>query len=187
MGDSQGNPFISNPFMQGASKKQRPEPSPEPQRKSEPLAEGQRLKEPQPSKGSSATPLSKKSAPPAAKKPVSSAPKKSAPSVTKKPAAKTRSRAKKKETSPPPSPTVSAGYSGNGYKVQVLAKIPMPGNTNMPSRDYLWFAVYPIIPRVGDCIFHDGRYFRVDAVFLYENTNAGWCADLEVSYYTRRH
>ena len=63
----------------------------------------------------------------------------------------------------------------------------MPGNTNMPSRDYLWFAVYPIIPRVGDCIFHDGRYFRVDAVFLYENTNAGWCADLEVSYYTRRH
>ncbi|MBE9067469.1 hypothetical protein IQ260_12455 [Leptolyngbya cf. ectocarpi LEGE 11479] len=85
------------------------------------------------------------------------------------------------------SPPVTPGYTGKGYKVQVLAKIPTPTNTNMPSRDYLWFAVYPIIPRVGDCIFHDGRYFRVDAVFLYENTNAGWCADLEVSYYTRRH
>ena len=182
MGDSQGNPFISNPFMQGGPKKKRPEPSPAPdpkhRHKSEPSTDSKLLDQLESPKSSS-TPSSKKSTP--------SVSKKSSPSPTKKPAAKTRSKSKKKEVSPPPSPPVSSGYTGNGYKVQVLAKIPMPTNTNMPGRDYLWFAVYPIIPRVGDCIFHDGRYFRVDAVFLYENTNAGWCADLEVSYYTRRH
>ncbi len=79
----------------------------------------------------------------------------------------------------PPAPS-------GGYKVQVIAKIPVSNNTNLPGRDYLWFANYPIIPRVGDCLFQNGMYFRVDAVFLYENNRPGWCADVEVSYYARR-
>lgn len=73
-----------------------------------------------------------------------------------------------------------------GYKVQILAKIPVSKNTNVPGRDYLWFATYPIIPRTGDCLFHDGMYFRVERVFLYENTRLGWCADIEVTYYGQR-
>ncbi|MEM9093249.1 MAG: hypothetical protein AAGC93_31550, partial [Cyanobacteria bacterium P01_F01_bin.53] len=97
---------------------------------------------------------------------------------------KVRKKSTKSQAKPPASPPTA--YSGPGHKVQVIAKIPVSTNTNLPGRDYLWFAVYPIIPRVGDCIFHDGRYFRVDAVFLYENTTPGWCADLEVSYYARR-
>ncbi|MEO1591329.1 MAG: hypothetical protein AAFU71_08565 [Cyanobacteria bacterium J06632_22] len=79
-------------------------------------------------------------------------------------------------------PAVPSG----GYKVQVIAKIPVSNNTNLPGRDYLWFADYPVIPRVGDCLFQNGMYFRVDAVFLYENNRPGWCADVEVSYYSRR-
>ncbi|MEO0541562.1 MAG: hypothetical protein AAFZ80_11960 [Cyanobacteria bacterium P01_A01_bin.105] len=82
-------------------------------------------------------------------------------------------------------PPAAAAPSG-GYKVQVIAKIPVSNNTNLPGRDYLWFANYPVIPRVGDCLFQNGMYFRVDAVFLYENTQPGWCADVEVSYYARR-
>ncbi|WP_216863000.1 hypothetical protein [Leptothoe kymatousa] len=183
MADSQGNSFISNPFMQGASKKKAP-PAPEPKRQP-PLRKTppDLVEEPE------ALPkVSKKTPPEAGSKPKSAIKSgksaKSASKVSKAAAVKSRTKTKKKTptSSPPPVPS----YTGNGYKVQVLAKIPMPTNTNMPSRDYLWFAVYPIIPRVGDCIFHDGRYFRVDAVFLYESTNAGWCADLEVSYYTRR-
>lgn len=186
MGDSQGNPFINNPFMQGtAKKKSLPEPPvPEPQRRRQrdlSLEATERLRDlPDAPKPSASDPAAKKS-PKSLSKPTKSASK----SATK-PSTKPRSRAKKKDP-PQPGPLPSPSYTGNGYKVQVLAKIPLPTNTNMPSRDYLWFAVYPIIPRVGDCIFHDGRYFRVDAVFLYENTNAGWCADLEVSYYIRRH
>jgi hypothetical protein len=95
---------------------------------------------------------------------------------------KIRKKTRRKSPAPPP----AAPVSNPGYKVQVIAKIPVATNTNLPGRDYLWFAVYPIIPRVGDCIFHNGFYFRVDAVFLYENTTPGWCADLEVSYYARR-
>ncbi|EKV01546.1 hypothetical protein Lepto7375DRAFT_3717 [Leptolyngbya sp. PCC 7375] len=182
MGDSQGNPFIGNPFMQKGRKKPPADPdvSPQSQNKSPTdlsLATPEKL-----SKSPAVAPP-QNSAKPTAKKVSKSL---SKPKATAK-TTKTRSSSAKKNTSPPSTPTPSASYTGNGYKVQVLAKIPMPTNTNMPSRDYLWFAVYPIIPRVGDCIFHDGRYFRVDAVFLYENTNAGWCADLEVSYYTRRH
>ncbi len=185
MADSQGNPFIGNPFMQGA-KKTPPasaEPKPKQQRKSSSdlssLSPPEKLSDP-PSVEPSSAVSSRKSTKPATKKTTKSS--------SQPTADKSRSSAKRKRASQPATksapPTV--GYTGSGYKVQVLAKIPMPTNTNMPSRDYLWFAMYPIIPRVGDCIFHDGRYFRVDAVFLYENTNAGWCADLEVSYYTRR-
>lgn len=194
MGDSQGNPFISNPFVQGASKKvTQPESAPEPQRRRRSKLS---LETPEPPRElsdlstdvSNATDVSKTASNPGLKKSEKSRSKSVKSSA--KPSTKPRSRSKKKDFGQPKpvsSPPVTPGYTGKGYKVQVLAKIPMPTNTNMPSRDYLWFAVYPIIPRVGDCIFHDGRYFRVDAVFLYENTNAGWCADLEVSYYTRRH
>lgn len=55
-----------------------------------------------------------------------------------------------------------------------------------PVKDALWFATYPIIPRLGDCLFHDGVYYQVERVFLYENIAPGWCADIEVSYYGRR-
>jgi hypothetical protein len=55
-----------------------------------------------------------------------------------------------------------------------------------PTKDALWFATYPIIPRVGDCVFRDGVYYLVERVFLYENLAAGWCADVEVSFYSRR-
>ncbi|MGD1855365.1 MAG: hypothetical protein ACFB2W_14060 [Leptolyngbyaceae cyanobacterium] len=168
MGDSQGNPFIGNPFMQGGKKK--PAADPEPSSAS--------------SKELPLPPLDSLSdlPPPKTDKPAT---KKKAKALSKSTATKSRSSPKRKQVNPPAAAPPSSAV-GKGYKVQVLAKIPMPANTNMPSRDYLWFAVYPIIPRVGDCLFHDGRYFRVDAVFLYENTNASWCADLEVSYYTRR-
>ena len=182
MGDSQGNPFISNPFMQGAKKKPsvgptEPEHTPKPPKVIPSSPTPEKLSDlPDPSK------KGKKSAAPKTAKPA-------AKSLSKSTSTKSRHSSKRKRANQPaPLPTSQPFNSstGNGYKVQVLAKIPMPTNTNMPSRDYLWFAVYPIIPRVGDCIFHDGRYFKVDAVFLYESTNASWCADLEVSYYTRR-
>lgn len=174
MGDSQGNPFIGNPFMQKGKKPPPLEPKPDsrqPPQKERPLAPP----EPPSNRVNEIE-----------KKPAKSSPK-SPKSLPKSTAAKSRTTKRKRTSQTTPSPPSAKAYSGSGYKVQVLAKIPMPSNTNMPSRDYLWFAVYPIIPRVGDCIFHDGRYFRVDAVFLYENTNASWCADLEVSYYVRRH
>lgn len=175
MGDLQGNPFIGNPFMQKGKKV--------------PPVEGETKSKPRPNPPIDLSLESSEqlSNPPvdSPKKTVKSA--KPSKSSSKSTAAKSRSSLKRKRSSQPPTHEPPTVYSGNGYKVQVLAKIPMPSNTNVPSRDYLWFAVYPIIPRVGDCLFHDGRYFRVDAVFLYENTNAGWCADLEVSYYTRRH
>ncbi len=179
MGDLQGNPFIGNPFMQKGKKTPPVKRDPEPHHHRKepndlPFAPPLQFTD---SPAESAK-TSAKSA-----KPVKS----TAKSTTKSTAAKSRPSSKRKRTSQPTNAIpASTGYSVNGYKVQVLAKIPMPSNTNMPSRDYLWFAVYPIIPRVGDCIFHDGRYFQVDAVFLYENANASWCADLEVSYYTRR-
>ena len=186
MGDSPGNPFISNPFMQGTKKKQPDAPAPksnrQPQPADLPLDSPTKLSEPM-SANSSQTSATK-----SATKSKSNSLPKSSPMVS----AISRPSTKGKRSSrlnPAPNPTLpnnTGGYPGGGYKVQVLAKIPMPVSTNMPSRDYLWFATYPIIPRIGDCIFHDGRYFRVDAVFLFESTNASWCADLEVSYYTRR-
>lgn len=36
-----------------------------------------------------------------------------------------------------------------------------------PDEDIDWFATYPIIPRVGDCIGLGSYWFRVDEVFLY--------------------
>lgn len=173
MADSQGNPFIGNPFMQKGNKT----PPVERESKSQPRQT--------PAADSPLSPSEKNSESPANPSKKSARSSKSSKTLSKSPTAKARSSSKRKRASQPE--IAVPAHTGDGYKVQVLAKIPMPSNTNMPSRDYLWFAVYPIIPRVGDCLFHDGRYFRVDAVFLYENTNVGWCADLEVSCYARRH
>ncbi|MEM8804683.1 MAG: hypothetical protein AAGF01_01370 [Cyanobacteria bacterium P01_G01_bin.38] len=173
MSDFPSNPFIGNPFMRGGSDQPPtaapPLADPPPPQKSSPKSSPAKSAAPKISTGTPSVPN------------VADAAK-----VT--PAQKTKKVRKKSAKSPakPPASPVTA-YSGPGYKVQVIATIPISTNTNLPGRDYLWFAVYPIIPRVGDCLFHDGRYFRVNAVFLYENTTPGWCADLEVSYYARRH
>lgn len=76
--------------------------------------------------------------------------------------------------------------SGAGHKVQVFYLAARSKNPNAPDKDALWFATYPIVPRMGDCLFRDGVYYRVERVFLYENLAAGWCADVEVSFYSRR-
>jgi hypothetical protein len=36
-----------------------------------------------------------------------------------------------------------------------------------PEEDLNWFATYPIIPRIGDCVGMGSYWFRVDEVFLY--------------------
>lgn len=73
-----------------------------------------------------------------------------------------------------------------GFKVQIIYLAARSTGPKAPVKDALWFATYPIIPRIGDCLFRDGVYYRVERVFLYENTAPGWCADIEVSYYGRR-
>lgn len=77
-------------------------------------------------------------------------------------------------------------FAGQGYRVQVFYLAGRNASPNAPLKDALWFATYPIIPRLGDCLFRDGVYYRVERVFLYENLVAGWCADVEVSFYGRR-
>ncbi|MFZ4641244.1 MAG: hypothetical protein ACOYMP_12695 [Nodosilinea sp.] len=84
-------------------------------------------------------------------------------------------------------PTVtSAALGSQGFRVQVFYLAGRNTNPNAPIKDALWFATYPIIPRIGDCVFRDGVYYRVERVFLYENLAAGWCADVEVAFYGRR-
>ncbi|MEO1349904.1 MAG: hypothetical protein AAFW84_14060 [Cyanobacteria bacterium J06635_15] len=73
-----------------------------------------------------------------------------------------------------------------GFKVQIMYRAPKVPTQRSPREDALWFANYPIIPRIGDCLFRDGVYYRVERVYLYENTMPGWCADLEVSYFGRQ-
>lgn len=81
----------------------------------------------------------------------------------------------------------SAQSPGSGFKVQIIYLAARGGNgPKAPVKDALWFATYPIIPRTGDCVFRDGVYYKVERVFLYENIAAGWCADVEVSFYARR-
>lgn len=75
---------------------------------------------------------------------------------------------------------------GGLYKVQIFYLAARNTNPKAPVKDALWFAQYPIIPRVGDCLFHDGIYYQVERVFLYENMGPGWYADVEVSFYGRR-
>ncbi|NJN04744.1 MAG: hypothetical protein HC873_16090 [Leptolyngbyaceae cyanobacterium SL_1_1] len=79
-----------------------------------------------------------------------------------------------------------AGSSLPGFPVQISYRVPTAPSQYSPKEDALWFATYPIIPRVGDCVFRDGVYYRVEQVYLYENTTPSWCADLEVSYYGRQ-
>ncbi|NEP16226.1 MAG: hypothetical protein F6J97_04895 [Leptolyngbya sp. SIO4C1] len=171
------NPFIGNPFMQGTAPAADPAPPAASARTQSP--EGRTAK----AKTAEGRPIAEvtKRSPAPLNLTSDSLTAKASPAV---PAGKASSKSRKqsKQSSPP----LQTAQPASGYRVQVLAKIPLSTNTNLPSRDYLWFAVYPIIPRVGDCLFHDGRYFRVDAVFLYENTTPSWCADIEVSYYPRR-
>jgi len=84
------------------------------------------------------------------------------------------------------SSATAAAAAGRGYKVQVFYLAARSNSPNAPIKDALWFATYPIIPRLGDCLFRDGVYYRVERVLLYENLSAGWCADVEVSFYGRR-
>lgn len=104
---------------------------------------------------------------------------------TEKPKRKSRSKRNTKSSSLPALPPASAPTSGI-YKVQVFYLAARSTNPKAPVKDALWFATYPIIPRVGDCLFHDGVYYQVERVFLYENMSAGWYADIEVSFYGRR-
>jgi len=102
--------------------------------------------------------------------------------ATKKTSSKSRASNKQNASTPPSTP-----FSSAGYKVQIFYMAARSSNIpKAPVKDALWFATYPLIPRLGDCLFHDGVYYKVERVFLYENTAPGWCADLEVSYYGRR-
>ncbi|HZG37988.1 MAG TPA: hypothetical protein VEZ50_04840 [Nodosilinea sp.] len=87
---------------------------------------------------------------------------------------------------PSDSPSPTPASSDRGFKVQVFYLAARSNSPNAPIKDALWFATYPIIPRIGDCVFRDGVYYRVERVFLYENLSAGWCADVEVTFYGRR-
>lgn len=91
-----------------------------------------------------------------------------------------------KGSSSPATPAVPAAFGDKGYQVQVFYLAARSKKANAPTKDALWFATYPIIPRVGDCLFRDGVYYQVERVFLYENLTASWCADIEVSFYSRR-
>lgn len=104
---------------------------------------------------------------------------------TEKPKRKSRSKRSSKPAplpALPPAPTLVSG----AYKVQVFYLAARNTNPKAPVKDSLWFASYPIIPRVGDCLFHDGVYYQVERVFLYENMEPGWYADIEVLFYGRR-
>lgn len=79
----------------------------------------------------------------------------------------------------------TASTASSGFKVQIIYLAARNKVPKAPIKDALWFATYPIIPRIGDCIFRDGVYYRVERVCLYENVAPGWCADVEVSYYGR--
>ncbi|WP_008317644.1 hypothetical protein [Leptolyngbya sp. PCC 6406] len=101
----------------------------------------------------------------------------------RKPRAKRRSPKAKPQPALPPA---SSPPSSSGLKVQVFYLAARNTNPKAPVKDALWFAAYPIIPRVGDCLFHDGVYYQVSRVFLYENMAPGWYADVEVTFYGRR-
>lgn len=100
--------------------------------------------------------------------------------ATKKPTSKSSS------SKPSSSNSSAASPGGPGYKVQMFYLAARSQSSKAPTKDALWFATYPIIPRVGDCVFRDGVYYLVERVYLYENLAAGWCADVEVSFYSRR-
>lgn len=93
---------------------------------------------------------------------------------------------KSSSKNPSRSSAPAAISSSGGFKVQIFYRAASNSVPKAPVKDALWFATYPIIPRVGDCLFRDGIFYRVERVFLYENTAPGWCADIEVSFYGRR-
>ncbi|MEA5447356.1 hypothetical protein VB780_02165 [Leptolyngbya sp. CCNP1308] len=93
---------------------------------------------------------------------------------------------KKSSGKPSENPLSPTAKTGGGFKVQVFYLAASSNSPSAPIKDALWFATYPIIPRIGDCVFRDGVYYRVERVFLYENLAAGWCADVEVTFYGRR-
>lgn len=95
-------------------------------------------------------------------------------------------RSKKTSSSLPALPPAANSIAGGIYKVQIFYLAARNQNPKAPVKDALWFATYPIIPRVGDCLFHDGVYYQVERVFLYENMGPGWYADVEVAFYGRR-
>ena|GEM_PF-839580 len=107
---------------------------------------------------------------------------------SEKPRRRSRSkRSSQKSTSSMPAlPPAANSVAGGIYKVQIFYLAARSTNPKAPVKDALWFATYPIIPRVGDCLFHDGVYYQVERVFLYENMGPGWYADIEVSFYGRR-
>jgi hypothetical protein len=102
------------------------------------------------------------------------------------PKRKSRSRRSKKSSSSLPALPPASMPASSGYKVQIFYLAARSTNPKAPVKDALWFGTYPIIPRVGDCLFHDGIYYQVERVFLYENMGPGWYADIEVSFYGRR-
>lgn len=105
---------------------------------------------------------------------------------TEKPKRKSRSKRSTKAASSLPALPPASPPTGGLYKVQVFYLAARNTNPKAPIKDALWFATYPIIPRVGDCLFHDGIYYQVERVFLYENMGPGWYADIEVTFYGRR-
>ncbi len=99
---------------------------------------------------------------------------------------RSRPKRSKKPVAPLPAlPPASSSFEGT-YKVQIFYIAAHSTNPKAPLKDALWFGRYPIIPRVGDCLFHEGAYYQVERVFLYENMGPGWYADVEVSFYGRR-
>ena len=112
---------------------------------------------------------------------------KALPDSSEKPKRRSRSkRTKKSSSSLPALPPSADAAVGGQYKVQIFYLAVRNTNPKAPVKDALWFATYPIIPRVGDCLFHDNIYYQVERVFLYENMGPGWYADIEVSFYGRR-
>lgn len=106
---------------------------------------------------------------------------------SEKPKRRSRAKRSKKSSSTMPAlPPAAGSIAGGIYKVQIFYLAARNTNPKAPVKDALWFATYPIIPRVGDCLFHDGVYYQVERVFLYENMGPGWYADVEVSFYGRR-
>ena len=118
MADSQGNPFIGNPFMQKGNKPPPVERESKPQPRQTPASP---LSPPEQNSESPANPAKKSARSSRASK-----------ALSKSPTAKARSSSKRKRASQPE--IAPSAYTGDGYKVQVLEKIPMPSTTNMPSR-----------------------------------------------------
>ena len=114
-------------------------------------------------------------------------PGKGLPDSSEKPKRRSRARRSKKPASALPAlPPAANSVAGGIYKVQIFYLAARNQNPKAPVKDALWFATYPIIPRVGDCLFHDGVYYQVERVFLYEIIGPGWYADIEVTFYGRR-